>query len=74
MHGEAASDERRVLMVQLNRYEPTDRREAWSELVFWEAEPALVDAFYDMWRDVNSDVQTRAVEEGDIVGPRAAVD
>ncbi|MEU1251468.1 hypothetical protein [Micromonospora arida] len=61
--------DRRVLVLQLNRYDAARDQEAWSELVFWEAESALVNAFYSMWCDVDSDALTRALTEADLVGP-----
>jgi hypothetical protein len=60
--------DRRILMLQLSRYDRTTRhaREAWSEVLFSDAEPALVTAFYDMWRDVEADRHTRNLAENDV--------
>lgn len=68
--------DRRILMLQMNRYDRTPRRgrEAWSELLFSDAEQALVTAFYDMWRDVDTDSHTRGLTEVDIAGPKYATE
>lgn len=56
----------RVVMLQLNRYDERDHREAWSELLFVNADPALVEAFQDIWTDVRDDHRTRALQVSDI--------
>ena len=64
--------DRSFLLPQLNRYDSAGHLEAWSELLFGEADPALVNAFYGMWCEIESDPQTRALTESDLLAPSTA--
>jgi len=61
--------DRRFLLLQLRRYDAADTARYGANSLFWEAQPALVRAFYGLWCDLDSETKTRALTEAEVLGP-----